>query len=312
LTKKPIDPYWFQGTVLSPGDYELHHFYIYHLPKTGATTVYSSLRSSFGTHFKILQNGIPGYRPPHVDRIDEARALEVECFPLPNALIASHHPYGFHKKFTNQFKLITVLRDPYRRVLSSYTYDCMRQDILPSPEGFVELYRSEENRNMMTKQLSGLARPDVADPEDVQKAIDYLTQDFFIYGTTRHISKIISTLLKMNKMPNVICDHLNKTEDKYLMDGSEFEQEIRELNALDQELFVFVESNPRVDIDLGEAENPLPPHPLTVLIKEVENATGGAKAEEKVFETEDLIQNVKDGHYPTNLFNPFFMDDNLG
>jgi len=309
LTQNPIDPYWFQGTVLSPGDYELHHFYIYHLPKTGATTVYSSLRSSFETHFKILQNGIPNYIPPHIERIDDARALEVERFPLTSALIASHHPYGFHKKFTQSFKLITVLRDPYRRVLSSYTYDCMRRGVLPNTEGFIAFFRSEENRNMMTKQLSGLARPNVASSKDLQKAIDHLKQEFFIYGTTQHISKIISTLLKMNKMPNIICDHLNKTEDKYLMDGKEFEQEIRELNAIDQELFAFVEGNPRVDIDLGDSDLPLPPHQLTVLIKEVENATDGAKAEVKVFETDGLFQDVKDGHYPTNLFNRFFMDN---
>jgi len=55
--------------------------------------------------------------------------LEVQHFPMLFALIASHHPFGFYKRFI----LITVLRAPYRRVLG----------ILPSPQSFEDMFRHE-------------------------------------------------------------------------------------------------------------------------------------------------------------------------
>jgi len=158
----------------------------------------------------------------------------------------------------------------------------------------------------MTKQLSGLAREYLATPDDVQKEINHLTQHFYIYGTTQHISKITSTLLKWNKMPNVLCDHLHKTEDRYILDGSKFEQDIRNLNHLDQELFDFVEANPRVNIDLGKEADALPPHQLTMFIKQTQNDTDGTISAQKIIETSRIIDRINDERCPQNVFNHIF------
>jgi len=306
MTKTSTAPYWFPSTVLEPGPFELHPIYIYHLPKTGSTTVFSSLRAAFDALFKILKHGVPDFTPPLIERLDDPKLLEVERFNMQCALIASHHPFGFHTKFAQQFKLITILRDPYRRVLSSYTYECMRANVPPSAPDFETMFRDEENRNVMVKQLSGLARPQSATPEAVQKAIAHLNEQFFMFGTTRDIATIISTILKINKMPNVICDHLNNTAEKYLLDGRGFEDEIRNLNQLDQELFAFVDANPRVDIDVGEKHGAAPPHQHTVLIKQIENATRGAFSATQIVETKTVIDAVKEGRYPKAPFDKLF------
>ena len=66
----------------------------------------------------------------------------------------SHLNYGSHQDFHQDFNLATMLREPFKRALSNYTYSCMRKQQKPSIDGFKAYFREPEQINMMNKQLT--------------------------------------------------------------------------------------------------------------------------------------------------------------
>ncbi|HEY9078477.1 hypothetical protein [Magnetovibrio sp.] len=305
-----LDPYWFCGEILAPGNLELHPVYIQHLPKTGTTTLFTALKGAFDAQFQMIAEGVPNFTALRSGRLDAPEDLSVGRIREQFALIASHHPFGFHQRFEKPFtKLITVVREPYRRVYSAYTYGCMRSGEKPTPQGFKDFFGDETNRNVMSKLLSGRNVHDRSGDADAETSITNLHNNFVLFGTTAHITDITSQILKLNKLPNVLCDHLNKTEKEYLLPGDEFKDEILSLNDQDVSLFDHIHKNPRIEIPHLNEQRTNTPHQRTVLIQEVTNKTEGAFGRSLTVPTDRVLPLIVDGRCDKTQFDKFFESD---
>ncbi|WP_164518163.1 sulfotransferase family 2 domain-containing protein [Pseudoalteromonas rubra] len=170
----------------------------------------------------------------HLSKINSARDY---------ALISSHLNYGLHKELgADDFRLVTFLRDPYKRVLSAYTYNCMRAQQRVSLAGFEAFFKQEENQNVASKQLS----PGDYAPGCSSEIFQLLEQNFHVYGTNEHIDKSISYFLTTLDLSNVLTERINQTLPQYRLDASKYQAEVMELNQDDQTLFELVRANPRV------------------------------------------------------------------
>ena len=282
---------WYEGGAPTDGAVGHDRIFIYHVPKTGTTTLFQAIRSSALHHFSLLERQGKGIVAPLMVRCDDHRFSRLSDIAGDFFLVASHLPFGFHGKFSQDFKFVTVLRDPFQRVLSAYTYGCMRAQSRPCIDGFRAFFREERNRNVAVKQLSGLPAEVQAPRKAVVAAIRNLIEHFYMYGTTADISRICSAILKKNGMPNVWIDNLNRTEPEYRMNGRGFRREVETLNDLDCRLYRIVDGNPRI----AELQS-RPISPLTVLIREIAN-DDMSKAEAKCVLTDSIRDVVVSGNF---------------
>jgi hypothetical protein len=85
-----------------------------HLPKTGGTTLATSLRWSY-----------PPERTIHADvfgKVDEIERLFTIDSRANARLLYGHLPYGVHRYIPRTCRYITILREPVARVVSAYKY----------------------------------------------------------------------------------------------------------------------------------------------------------------------------------------------
>jgi hypothetical protein len=184
---------------------------------------------------------------------------------LPSAFVATHLPFGTHRRIAQDFDLMTVVRDPVARLTSGYTYGCMRRGERPDPAGFRDFFTARKNVNEMVRQLSGDEATMGA--ASLEKAIGNLRRHFVLYVTTRQIPDLIGAFLSRFHTPNVLMAHANRTLPEYRIDAAPFEAEIRRLNALDEELYRFVRDNPRLD-EIEPVDESV--SPMTLFVDEVE------------------------------------------
>ena len=232
--------------------------FIYHVPKTGTTTVYAAPHRALAVAYAGRRQAFPDFEPPMIGRLDDP-ALLTESGVIEGrfGLVASHLPYGFHRRFGHDFQLMPLLREPFARIVSGYTYACMRAASAPTQDGFQAHFEAAENRNAATRQLGGSA----------EAAIDNLERDFNLFGTVEHIHTALERLLGTMNLPNVLIERLDATAPEYRLDLSPFRDTVRALNAEDVALFDHIAQSPRVPSPLPSR----PPHPLSVLVRETDN-----------------------------------------
>jgi hypothetical protein len=302
----PYDPYWFAGRAAESGEIDLRRIFLYHVPKTGGTTFFSAISAAFSLLFHIVRQQSPGAALPDVARFDDPALANLPRVAKDHVFAASHLPYPFHAKFPHPFSLMTILRDPYRRVLSSYTYACMRKGKSPSQAEFAIFIRRPENIAVQVKQLIGRQPQEAVTIEDGARAVELLQGKFSFYGTTDHIAALTSAILQWNCLPNVLIDHLNKTEQHYRFDGQALEDEVRALNAAEAPLFALAHANPALSPPGAPAGGVLP-HPRTVLVRETENA-GQSGGRLKGVATSTIVDRIVDGRLPKAEFDRLFAE----
>jgi hypothetical protein len=232
--------------------------FLYHVPKTGSLSLYSAMRWAAECAFRLIRWQNPQFAPPAMGRID-SDTNSPEVLGRRYALIASHVGWPFHSKFQTRFRLITVLRDPVRRVVSAYTYACMRSRSRPDSAAFPEFFRAAENRNVAVRQLTP------GGEADADAAFARLERDFWMYGLSEHVGAIASAWLTCCGLPNVLMDRLNTTRPEYRIDPRPFADEIAERNAADLRLYRRVQEAPRLP---PPAADPGVLNFLTTVIKE--------------------------------------------
>ena len=242
--------------------------FFYHVPKTGGLSFYTAVRNAIRYACKYPDRlGALG-ADSETQRIDSGlphRSLYQADF----ALIASHHAFGFHRRFRQNFLLTAVVRDAVGRVRSAYTYTGMRERRPVSGAAFVASFRSEININRGVKQLAGQTRFDQpAAPGLFERAIENLTRDFHSYCTHHDIARLIGLYLSYYRLPNVVMDRINTTQPEYRLDSEPYRAEIEALNDQDGRLYQFVQAAPRFP-DLGLVSSAS--HPVTVIINETAN-----------------------------------------
>ena len=129
--------------------------FFYHVPKTGGLSFVIALSAAHDFVNKRADRlGALG-SDRKVERFDEAPPHR-RCYQDGYALLVSHGGFGLHRRFRQQFLLTTILRDPFGRVRSDYTYNGMRRQRPVSASGFEAMLRDESNCNRSVKQLAQL------------------------------------------------------------------------------------------------------------------------------------------------------------
>ena len=234
----------------------------YHMPKCGGMTIYALASAAW----KMMCQ-FDNMAPPVIDRCDDPAAE----YNLRNSIytfIAAHLPYGLHNRLSGSPMLMTVLRDPVRRICSSYGYHCMREGQKTDIPGMLAFATNEKNSNLMTKLLSGNSPEDEVTKHDLALTIERLSNEFDFVSTTPDIPTLCESFLKHFGLPNVVTTRINPTPAEFKLDIEGLEEEIRSKNELDNLLFQTFSKRPLKlpSTDSKDSEGSL--HPLTVLLKE--------------------------------------------
>ncbi|KAA5605228.1 hypothetical protein F1188_11690 [Roseospira marina] len=255
---------YFEGAP-TPRQPKAQPYFMYHIKKTGGISILSAIRLSFGQFRKeLIEKGI--VLPENLTgRIDNMEQLDLtdKNVEIRAMFIASHLPFGAHEKLQQDFRLITVLRRPWPRCLSNYSYLKMRSGTAPRLAEFDAFIADESNCNVMTKQLSGCLPEQPINEDDFNRALHNLKAHFHAFGVEPDLPYITSDILKANGLPNVVSERINPTAAAFKLSCDESDA-FKARNAWDIQLYDYVSKNPR----RPEADD-VPPSPDTVLIREV-------------------------------------------
>jgi hypothetical protein len=288
---------FMRNRAFSP-DVRVPRLMFYHIPKTGGLYVYNALGSALLLLSQLTKASHPQFPGFEVGRID-AREDMARINTL--WLVGTHLPYGWHLdyKLATPFKLLTLVRDPFERVLSNYTYNCMRSDKKPDAAEFLEFAALPENCDTMVRHFCGGA-PD--SPLDVAHALGILERDFLAYDTIEHIPQMIEGLLTYANLPNVMVGgKINFTMNEYKLDAAELRPQVEALNRADAEFYAEIKANPR-RLPLPASESY---YPATVLLKE-SGARDGSQTRVQSVKTDQLLEVVARAANAEEVFATFF------
>jgi len=273
LWTESMDFDYIQG-ALQPAEGKLAPYFFYHVKKTGGITVFSSAYCGLDAWKLFLRTNNISCPDVFCGRLDDNKYQSNQeiRFAAPAMFIASHLPFGVHARVRQAFRLMTLLRDPWGRAKSQYSYLKMRATESPSLDEFAAFTAKEENCNVMTKQLAGLQPDQPARDADLQQALRNLTDHFFAFGTIQDLIFLTSHILQTNGLPNVISDRINPTRSIYKIECEETDA-FRDRNALDIQLYDWVRATPRLPDPLD-----CQPHSWNVIVQEV---GGDAISEQK-------------------------------
>jgi hypothetical protein len=118
-------------------------YFFFHIPKSAGMSLFGGLNSSYQIYNKSLSYNTLTVRADdkiaHKNIIDELKKFFINKKKGSlGGIIASHIPNYLLQKINHPFKFITVLRDPVDRVISAFTYDCMRNSTEPSKSRRIE------------------------------------------------------------------------------------------------------------------------------------------------------------------------------
>jgi hypothetical protein len=288
---------WMRNRAFSP-DVKVPRLMFYHIPKTGGLYVYNAVGSALlllSQLTKASHPRFPGFEMARIDsREDMGRVNSL-------SLVGTHLPYGWHLDYKSAppYQLFTLVRDPFERVLSNYTYNCMRSGKKPSAAEFLEFAALPENCDTMVRHFCGgtpASRPDVA------HALGILERDFLAYDTVEHIPDMIEGLLTYANLPNVMVGgKINYTMDEYKLDAAELRPQIEALNRADVEFYAEIQAHPRrLPIPASEGY-----HPATVLLRE-SGASEGSQTRIQSVKTDVLLDTITRSRCADEVFSTFF------
>lgn len=242
-----------------------HPVFYYHLPKCGGMTVHSIASHTWQNVAQMA--GIKDR--PIIDRCDSVEHIHI-FRGRPYIFISSHLPFGVHKQFVGTPRLLTILRSPVDRVISSYTYERMRKDRGVSLDDLAGFFHEEENTNLITKGLAGKLPEEAVGDADVERAISNLDQHFSFVGTTSDIKQICECYLRLCGLPNVLSQRINPTLPQFQLNADELREEIRAWNSRDMAVFEHVQERglvlPTVESTDEQKDDSL--NAMTVIISE--------------------------------------------
>lgn len=284
---------WMRNRTYSP-EVKVPRLMFYHVPKTGGQYLFTSLSCALLIQSKLataVNPSFPGFESHRIDTPDVRDRINSLW------LVGTHLPYGWHVAYptTPPFQLFTLLRDPFDRVLSDYTYNCMRNAKRPSLEEFRDFAALPEHCNAMVRHFCN------GDP-DAAQAIAILQRDFLAYDTNAHIPEMLEGLLTYANLPNVmIGGRINYTFDEYRLDASALRPQFEALNRADMEFYDEVQSRPR-RLPLPEGQNH---HPATVLLRET-GGTDGSLTRMQAVGTAQLLEVIAQCKTGEEVFSALF------
>ncbi len=172
-------------------------------------------------------------------------------------------PFGFHKRFGREFNLVTIIREPYSRIVSRFRYLCWLKLLEYSEDSFTDFFRAAPQINHQSKILGGADNYNNSDDLKL-KAMDNL-QDFHAYTTIDKTDTLLTQILSEYNLTNVISKRLNVSPSWTIkIDFEKFKDEILSLNCQDTKLYEYVKHNDKLN-DYS-ANNNTPVNDLTTII----------------------------------------------
>lgn len=284
---------WLRNRRYSP-EVKVPRLMFYHIPKTGGLYLFNSLASALLIQSRLATSvnpRFPGFESHRIDSQEERERINSLW------LVGTHLPYGWHLEHNPKppFELFTLVRDPFDRVLSDYTYNCMRSSKRPSLDEFRDFAALPEHCNAMVRHFCN-GSPDAA------QAIAILQRDFLAYDTNAHIPEMLEGLLTYANLPNLmIGGRINYTFDEYKLDASELRPQFEALNRADMEFYAEVQANPR-RLPIPESDGY---HPASVLVKET-GSSGGSLTRMQAMATPQLLDVVSKCKTGEEVFSTFF------
>ncbi|MEM6396003.1 MAG: sulfotransferase family 2 domain-containing protein [Bacteroidota bacterium] len=203
-----------------------------HLPKTGGTSFYDSLKQVYGRELSIP------YRRGNINRALERYGSLATSLPAQTSVVHGHLHYSEVKEvhLRDQSKVICWLREPIDRVISNYLFFIagLREPIRNRKnyelnkhrknEDIFTYARRAENRDVITRFLAGIE-----------------IEELFFVGFLENYEADLKRLGKMLDWPEgVVPVHLNQRSGKVrheLYEDLEIREEIRKLNPGDVMLY---------------------------------------------------------------------------
>lgn len=246
--------------------------FYYHIPKSAGLTFRYSIMFGQMHKFKTTNDqnlsGVKG------------QIFDWDVPPSPSQLYHSYcsvvawKPYGFHEQFKQKFNLVTVVRDPFDRLVSRYRYKCNVSGINVSPEDFENFFRHEAQINHQSKLLSGSEDSTPSSIDFYDRSIEHL-DSFLAFGPIAKVNDMLENLISLYDLPNVIGQRMNVTPERTKFDWEPYRDEIMDLNRFDKKLFDYVCENYRlcapsenVLYEMEGDEGDVNPH--TILIRDAD------------------------------------------
>lgn len=222
----------------------------YHIPKCGGMDFYGTLVEAF--YFKRNELGKPVLFGRKDAYIEDHENFAIPDNPRLCGIFASHLGRDFLEEILSGVEAvrnITFLRDPYKRALSAYTYQCMREDRKPTRSGFEEFIQQPDNINAICKSLD-------KNYNTLDDIIAFI-RSFYVCTTLDRQQALLTHLLKLHGLPNSAREKLNETMDQYRMDelydDDSLIEQFNTLNQDDIQLYGYVVANP-IEPELVESE----------------------------------------------------------
>jgi Galactose-3-O-sulfotransferase len=213
-----------------------------HLPKTGGSTLSTVLRWQY--------RHVP---PEGILRLSERGADEVDALPAERRarlrLVMGHFPFGIDGHLPMPVQYLTMVRDPVRRVISTYRYVQARpehplHEALTSPSmSLADYVTSDVHRsqveNALTRQLAGRDEDDDDDvtEHDLEVATENLHRCFVVGLTERFDETLILLKRRLGwRTPFYFSRNVSDPTSAREEINADTIQLVRDRNALDLRL----------------------------------------------------------------------------
>jgi hypothetical protein len=267
-------------------------YFFFHIPKSAGMSLFGGLSSTYQIYNKSLSYKSLAVRADdkvqHKNIIDELKKFfNNKKKGELGGIIASHIPNYILQKINHPFKFITVLRDPVDRVISAFTYDCMRNSTEPSKSRLIEFINDESNRNISVKTLLGI---DELSGGEGKVAAGLIKESFYAYCFVQDIDELTSAILSKEGLPNLVMGKENQTLNQYKYYANDDDRKlITSLNTEDCLLVSTLKMNSK---QIPEIEKTSKLSSITIRVKGAQTSNK-YEGEAMSVSTESLLQTDK-------------------
>lgn len=259
--------------------------FFYHMEKGGGIAVHSCIRTAFAMA-QALTGQPHSYLRFHAD--DDLTAEQLAEFyakPLNACAFVGKvglQTFGMHENFNRRWRLMTILRDPFDRLVSHYFY-LLRRQLRAGPASesdFVDYAKDWRNHCYHLRMLCRDTDADRSLESIRDEAMENLASFDFV-GTLDQIEDMLLNVWSVYRFLPVLTQQIHANPHK----TSQFEHlrdDIYELNRMDKELVDKFSASPRAPvIAQPETDNNLsvPSHLGVIVDHQGEaNFSGSSKA----------------------------------
>jgi Galactose-3-O-sulfotransferase len=213
-----------------------------HVPRTGGTTLTRLLRQRFDSEETFVAS-----LPRTVSAAEEFAALPAAARGRVRLLLIGHDEFSEDEAWPQNAVFITLLRDPVRRVISTYRFihdhpaDPLHEPVVAGGMSLREFVTSDLARsinNWQVRCLAGVSKSEDWGPEVVARAKENIERTFTLVGLNERFSETVALLSAMFGLKRLHYAPLNVSRAPAAV-GPDDVEVIRELNALDCELYAF-------------------------------------------------------------------------